>query len=378
MNKFSRFFATRPWIIAVALAVAVVAWMASGSKSSDQAAPLAASTSEDAGLQQVQVSLQRAEAVVRNVTLYGRTAPARSVELKSETKGRVVAIGSARGDQVDVGDVLVRLDERDRAARLNEARATVYQRKIEYEAQKPLLEDGYITEGQLAAGAANLERARAELRRAELDLQYMTIRAPFDGAVQDRYVEVGDYLDVGDPVARYIDDRTLIVTASIAEQDVAAIRDQSTAEAVLITGETVEGRIRYIAPVAQEATRTFTVELELDNSEGLLPAGVTAELNVPAGAVLAHKISPAVLTLDDDGVLGVKVVDEADEVVFHPADVVKSSSDGVWIAGLPERAAVITVGQGFVRSGERVATVSDQIDDGIRTAGSAGAEEDAE
>ena len=378
MNKLSRFFATRPWIIAVALAITVVAWMASGSKPADEAPSPAASTSEDSVLQQVQVSLQRAEPVVRNVTLYGRTAPARSVELKSETKGRVVAIGSARGEQVDTGAVIVKLDERDRAARLNEARATVYQRKIEYEAQKPLLEDGYITEGQLAAGAANLERARAELRRAELDLQYMTVRAPFDGAVQDRYVEVGDYLDVGDPVARYIDDRKLIVTASIAEQDVAAIRNQPTAEAVLITGERVEGRIRYIAPVAQEATRTFTVELELDNSGGLLPAGVTAELTVPAGAVLAHKISPAVLTLDDDGVLGVKVVDEADQVVFHPADVVKSSSDGVWIAGLPERAAVITVGQGFVRSGERVATVSDQIDDGIRTAGSAGAEEDAE
>jgi len=377
MNKFSRFVATRPWIIAVALAIAVVAWMASGSAPGDKA-PATASANEDPALQQVQVSLQRAEPVLRTVTLYGRTAPARSVELKAETKGRVVAIGSARGEQVDTGGVLVKLDERDRAARLNEARATVYQRQIEYEAQKPLLEDGYITEGQLAAGAANLERARAELRRAELDLQYMTIRAPFDGAMQDRYVEVGDYLEVGDPVARYIDDRMLIVTASIAEQDVAGIRNQPTAEALLITGERVEGRIRYIAPVAQEATRTFTVELELDNADGRLPAGVTAELKVPAGEVLAHKISPAVLTLDDDGVLGVKVVDAADQVVFHPADVVKSSSDGVWIAGLPERAAVITVGQGFVRSGERVATVSDQIDDGIRTAEKTGSGEDAE
>ena len=377
MNKLSRFVATRPWIIAVALAIAVVAWMASGSAPGDKA-PATASANEDPALQQVQVSLQRAEPVLRTVTLYGRTAPARSVELKAETKGRVVAIGSARGEQVDTGGVLVKLDERDRAARLNEARATVYQRQIEYEAQKPLLEDGYITEGQLAAGAANLERARAELRRAELDLQYMTIRAPFDGAMQDRYVEVGDYLEVGDPVARYIDDRTLIVTASIAEQDVAGIRNQPTAEALLITGERVEGRIRYIAPVAQEATRTFTVELELDNADGRLPAGVTAELKVPAGEVLAHKISPAVLTLDDDGVLGVKVVDAADQVVFHPADVVKSSSDGVWIAGLPERAAVITVGQGFVRSGERVATVSDQIDDGIRTAEKTGSGEDAE
>lgn len=378
MKRLTGYLGNRPWIIAAALGIAVVAWMASGHRPAGETAGQAARSDQaEAPLQQVQVRLQQAEAVYRNVTLYGRTAPARSVELKAETRGRVTAIGAERGDQVAVGEVLVRLDARDRNARLAEAKATVYQREIEYEAQKPLLEQGYITEGQLAAGAANLERARAELRRAELDLQYMTVRAPFDGAVQDRMVEVGDYLDVGDPVATFVDDRTLIVTASIAEQDVARVRDQRTAEARLITGERVEGRIRYIAPVAQQSTRTFTIELELVNDDGRLPAGVTAELHVQAGEVLAHKMSPAVLTLNDEGVLGVKIVDAADEVRFLPADIVKSSSDGVWVAGLPERASIITVGQGFVRAGERVAAVADQLDDGIRTA-TTDAEEDAE
>ena len=237
MKRLTGYLGNRPWIIAAALGFAVVAWMASGHRPAGETAEQAARSDQaEAPLQQVQVRLQQAEAVYRNVTLYGRTAPARSIELKAETRGRVTAIGAERGDQVAAGEVLVRLDARDRNARLAEAKATVYQREIEYEAQKPLLEQGYITEGQLAAGAANLERARAELRRAELDLQYMTVRAPFDGAVQDRMVEVGDYLDVGDPVATFVDDRTLIVTASFAEQDVARVRDQRTAEAHLITG----------------------------------------------------------------------------------------------------------------------------------------------
>ena len=375
MNRLTGYIGSRPWLIAAALAAAVVLWMASGHRG-DTAAPAAEQTKHaEPPLQQVQVRLQQAEPVTRQITLYGRTAPARSVELKAETRGRVTAIGAARGRQVSTGETLLRLDERDRRARLAEARATVHQREIEYEAQKPLLEQGYITEGQLAAGAANLEQARTELRRAELDLQYMTVRAPFDGAVQERYVEVGDYVDVGDPVARFVDDRTLIVTAALAEGDVVAVRGQETASARLVTGEEVEGRIRYLAPVAQEATRTFTIELELDNRDGRLPAGVTAELNVGAGSVLAHRISPAVLTLNDEGVLGLKVVDAADRVEFHPADIVKSSSDGVWIAGLPERAAIITVGQGFVRSGERVAAVSEKTGDDIRTAESARGEE---
>lgn len=377
MSRLRHFVGNRPWVLALLLAVAVVAWMLSGPEPRSEAVKARPERAEPP-LQQVQVRLQQAESVVRWITLYGRTAPARSVELKAETRGRVTAIGAARGQQVERGEVIVRLDERDRRARLAEARATVHQREIEYEAQKPLLEEGYITEGQLAAGAANLEQARAELRRAELDLQYMTVRAPFEGAVQERYVEVGDYLDVGDPVASFVDDRTLVVTAAVSEQDVAAVRGQQAAIARLITGQQVEGRIRYLAPVAQESTRTFTIELELDNSDGQLPAGVTAELDVPAGTVMAHRMSPAVLTLNDEGVLGVKLVDAADRVEFYPARVVSSTSDGVWLAGLPERAAIITVGQGFVRSGERVAAVSEQVDDDIRTAESAGLEDEDE
>jgi multidrug efflux system membrane fusion protein len=99
------------------------------------------------------------------------------------------------------------------------------------------------------------------------------------------------------------------------------------------------------------------VELALDNADGALASGVTAELRIPVGTVLAHKVSPAVLTLDDDGTLGVKVVNERGAVEFYPADVAVSTSDGVWLAGLPDNANVITVGQGFVRAGEQVAAV---------------------
>jgi multidrug efflux system membrane fusion protein len=122
----------------------------------------------------------------------------------------------------------------------------------------------------------------------------------------------------------------------------------------------VQGRLRYVSPVADTATRTFTVEMALDNEAGRLPSGVTAELHLPIGEVMAQKVSPALLTLADDGTLGLKLVGDDGEVHFVPTEIVKATPEGVWLSGLPEEATVITVGQGFVRDGERVVAVAEQ------------------
>jgi multidrug efflux system membrane fusion protein len=175
--------------------------------------------------------------------------------------------------------------------------------------------------------------------------------------LQARSVEVGDFVKRGDPIATYVDNRTIIVSANLSEFDARYVEVGDQAEARLATGETVSGRIRYVAPVADEATRTYTVELEVANPGGALRAGGTAELRIPAESVLAHRVSPSLLTLDDAGNVGVKIVNDDGLVEFVVADVALSSSDGVWLAGLPQTATIITVGQGYVAAGARVTAV---------------------
>ena len=153
------------------------------------------------------------------------------------------------------------------------------------------------------------------------------------------------------------DNRKIIVSANVSEFDAQAVKIGADASARLATGELVRGRIRYVAPVADEATRTFTVELEVDNTDGRLRAGGTAELRIPAEAVLAHRVSPSLLTLDDAGNVGVKIINESGEVEFVAADIALASSEGVWLAGLPETATIITVGQGYVSDGAVVSAV---------------------
>lgn len=358
----------RSWLTSAGIAALIAVWLLSGQFGENEQvnAPQTVAHALDAPRSSVRVRTQSAEEVMRTIIVNGRTAPARVVELSAETDGRIEYIGVDRGASVNHSEVIVRLDERDRRARLAQAEATVKQRQIEYEGRMRLKSESYVSEAQLQEAIAMLEAAKAELTRARLDLDYMTIRAPFDGALQSRVVEVGDFVKLGEPIATFVDNRTIIVSANVSEFDARFVETGQAAEARLATGETVRGTVRYVAPVADEATRTFVVELEVDNSDGKLRAGGTAELRIPADSVYAHRISPSLLTLDDAGNIGVKIINDKGVVEFVVADIAVSSSDGMWVAGLPEMATIITVGQGFVTTGSTVnAVAEDDIDTAV-------------
>lgn len=350
----------KSWFLSGAIIVVVAVWLVSGSFGNEEQEILSADSAiaeSAAAKNAVRVRSQSAELVLRTITVNGKTAPARVVSLTAETDGRIETIGAARGASIERGSIIVSLDERDRTARLAQAAATVKQREVEYEGRLKLKSESYVSEAQLQEAVAMLETARAELIRAKLDLGYMNIRAPFGGAIQSRDVEVGDFVKRGDPIATFVDNRTIIVSANLSEFDARYVEVGDIAEASLATGETVKGQIRYIAPVADEATRTFGVEMEIDNSDGSLRVGGTAELRIPAEEVLAHRISASLLTLDDAGNVGVKIINEQGLVEFVVADIALSSNEGIWLAGLPQSATIITVGQGYVANGALVNAV---------------------
>ena len=355
----------RPWILAVGVAFAVLAWMFSGSFSSkplDRSTTIESGTGQAGTLTSVQVRNQIAEPVVRYISVYGQTEPLRTIELSSETEGRVESIGAKRGHRLKKGDVILRLDMRDRNARLEQSRASVNQHRTAYDAQLELKSQSYVSETQIAETLAKLATAKADLTRAKLDLEYMVIRAPFDGVLQEREVEIGDFVRAGDVIATFVDNTSIIVSGTISEQDARFAVVNDVGRATLATGQTITGRIRYISPVADPSTRTFMVELAAPNEAGDLPAGVTAEMQLPGGTAMAQKISPSLLTLDADGVVGIKIVDEFNRVVFYPVELAISKPDGVWVTGLPETARIITVGQGYVAVGQEVEPSFEQTD----------------
>jgi len=115
--------------------------------------------------------------------------------------------------------------------------------------------------------------------------------------------------------------------------------------------------VRYIARTADEQTRTYRIELDIPNPQHTIRAGMTTLVRLPLATVPSHFLSPSILSLDDSGTLGVKIINGESTVRFLPVTIISAEADGYHVAGLPERVTLITVGHEFVTDGEAVTPV---------------------
>ncbi len=354
----------RSYIIAGVLAVAAVAWVASGQLGDADQAKEGRKTPADLSAMErvpsVRVNQQQAEARTSEVVLRGRTEAWRKVMVKAQTFGRVEEVLARKGRRVATGDVLIKLAPEDRPARLAEAQALLDQRKIEYEAARRLQKKGFRAETQLAASKAALESAEAAVSRAETDVANTTVVAPINGIISERLVEIGDFADLGDPLMKILDLDPVLAVGSISERNLSRVRIGAPAAVRLITGQTIDGQIRHIAAEADPATRTFRVEVEIANPDAAIPDGITAEIQLPAEQIFAYRISPAILTLADDGEVGVKILGPGNTVEFKPVQIIDDQPEGLWVSGLPEQVTFITVGQEYVTTGQTVQPVDEE------------------
>ncbi len=308
----------------------------------------------------VSVRTQEAKPVSQVVVAQGQAEPNRTVTVRAETMGQIAEILADEGSTVAAGDVIARLEPNDRMARLERAKAHVREQESAYEAAKMLGKKGYHTQRQADQTYSSLQTAKHQLEEAMIEVERLEIKAPFEGDVLKAPIELGTYVDVNGEVAMIVDNDPLVVAVQITQQDIIDLRVGQEASLTFATGQEAEGKIRYIAARADEGTRTFRVEIELPNPNGTIPSGISAEAKIPTGSVMAHFVSPAHLSLNDAGKLGIKTVDEDNQVVFHEASIVMSDANGAWVTGLPPKARVITLGHGYVQIGETVQVAEEQ------------------
>nr|WP_237688196.1 efflux RND transporter periplasmic adaptor subunit [Sneathiella sedimenti] len=302
----------------------------------------------------VRYAISTAQPREQEIIVHGRTEANRVVDLKAEISGRVKKIHVDEGDRVKAGDRIVSFDVKDNQARLQEAQALVRQREIEFNAAKKLNKKGFSSDTTFASAQAQLDSANAQVTAMKIRLNDLVITAPFDGYIEARAAEVGDFVKDGNSIATIVESDPLLITGQISELQVGKIEVGGEGSAKLVTGETVKGKVKFIGRVAEPETRTFRVELEVPNDGYKLRSGVTAEITFKTSSVAAHFLSPAYLTLNDAGVLGLRTVGENDIVEFHPVRILSDTPEGIWVQGLPETVRLIVVGQDFVRAGDKV------------------------
>ena len=340
--------------VAGGLTLAIVGWMGSGYiLPSEEAAPEAEAPAAPRAVT-VAVRQSQADKVAQVFAAEGQALPDRDTPIRAETSGQIGEVLVSRGADLDAGQVIARFDTAARQADLNRAQEELRRAQREYDNATALVDRGVATVDRVSQAQATLAAAQAGVTAAEEAIANTEIRAPFAGRLESLDINEGEFVSTGAETGRIVDNTPLTISIQVPQQSLRDIKVGQEAEVSFITGDTATGVVRFVGTSANAETRTFTAEIEVPNADGAIPAGISAQLRIPTGEVEAHFVSPAILSLDTDGTLGVKTVTAENTVAFHEVSIVRAQTDGIWVAGLPEQAQIISIGQGFVNDGETV------------------------
>jgi multidrug efflux system membrane fusion protein len=358
---------SRPKWIAGGVVLLMVAWMGSGfilpTKDTDTQQVATPPKAVSVGVVQSQ-----SQPVDLIFVAEGQALPDRDSTILAQAGGQISELSVEKGDRVVSGQPIATVEQAARQADLERAQEALDQATREQQNAETLVDRGVATVDRLVESQTALAAAQASVVSARQALQDTVIRAPFDGRIETLTINAGELVAAGGDVGRIVDNTPLTIEIQIPQQALSRITKGLTAQVHFITGEQRQGVVRYVGTSADNETRTFTADIEVPNADGVIPAGLSAQVKILTGQQPAHFVSPSTLSLNPDGALGIKTVGEGQKVRFTPVEIARAQTDGIWISGLPERADIITIGQGFVNDGEVVdPQPAADLDPGTRT-----------
>ena len=345
------------------------------------------------------------------IILRGQTEAARDVDVRSETSGLVVSEPLRKGTFVEQGEILCQLDAGTRrsslaeaqarlaearsripqteaqvpraAAQLEQAKAQLEEAQINDNAARKLSKGGFASDSRVAATAAAvrgaeaavksaeaalktaqsgmlgvqaaIESAQANVAASEKEISRLEIKAPFKGLLESDTAELGSLIQPGGACATVIQLDPIKLVGFVPEAQVNRVKVGAKAGGRLTTGQLLTGTVSFLGRSADQLTRTFRVEIEVPNPELTIRDGQTAEILIGAEGRTAHLVPQSALTLNDSGLLGVRLVDEKMNAQFQEVTLLRDDTKGVWLTGLPEQADIIIIGQEYVIQGVPVA-----------------------
>ncbi|MAI29710.1 MAG: hypothetical protein CMP38_05840 [Rickettsiales bacterium] len=295
------------------------------------------------------------EKFVKNLNFSGFTEASRIVILKSQIEGKISSKFFEKGKPYKAGTQLILIDPEDKIAKLKEMEALLNQRKKEYEVAENLFKKGFRSEVKLSESRTNFEKALALYEKSQVKLNNTKIFVPFDSIVEDSYVELGDYLKNGDPIAKVVDLDPIFITINITENEIDQIKKDQVAS-VKISDNLYEGKVNYVSRTADKLTRNFKVQIKLSNENNDIISGLSSEIKIGTKTESAFFISSSLISLDAQGILGIKVILN-EKVSFLPIEVLSDVGNGYWIKlkkNFAEDILIITQGSEYVTDGDLI------------------------
>lgn len=300
------------------------------------------------------------------VRLVGAVEALHDVTVSAEESGVVERFFVAKGERVRAGHALAKIDDRVLAAQVAEAEAAAKAARDNYERRGRLFrEEGIGTEAEFVAAEADAEAAEARAVALRARLQRTTIRAPVAGVFDDRYVDAGEMVGPGAQIGRIIDASRVKVVGGVPERYAADVRVGGRAMVMLdlYPGRVFEGEIAYVATAVDPKSRTFEIEILLDNPDDLIKPQMVAGVELPTRELEDVLVVPqnALLRVEDGyQILVVTEVDGELEAEARRAILGPTASNSIVVeSGLEPGDRVIIRGQQQVDPGDRVRLIGE-------------------
>jgi multidrug efflux system membrane fusion protein len=350
-------------IAAIVVLIAAALWVGTGrfaSVGSEEAHASQASGAE-APAAAPRANLRTVAAIVpefadhaREIRVSGATEPDKKAVLAARSSGIIESLKLAKGDVVDADSLVMTLEGPDVTAAVTTAQASLDQKTRELEVAEKLFQRGQTPELQVNGARAAKAAAEAQLSQASAAVDRLGLRAPFAGVVDSVEVELGEWVQAGTPIATVLSLDPIVVLAEVSELDVGYVKTGDKARVRLVNGAIMEGTVRYVARDASAKTRTYPVEVALPNPDRAIPSGMTAEVSLFTTPVRAVTIPRSIITLSDQGEIGLRVVGEDNIAQFVPVTLIDDTPAGLVVTGVPEKVRIIVSGQDLVRDGDEV------------------------
>ena len=296
------------------------------------------------------------ESFTKTLKFSGFSEASRIVIIKSQVEGKVSSKSFEKGKFYKAGSQLVLIDPEDKIARLKEMEALLNQRKKEYEVAEKLFKKGFRSEVKLSESRTNFENALALYEKSQVELNNTKILIPFDSTIEDSFIELGDYVKKGDKIAKIVDLDPIFVKVNVTENVINNLKLNQTTS-IIIADKSYEGLISYISKTSDPLTRNFRVEIKINNKQKQIISGLSSEVRINLSKEDAYFIPSSLISLDDQGKIGIKVVQEK-KVLFLTIDIISDTGNGYWVNSNSKKNLedymLITQGHEYLIEGENV------------------------
>ncbi len=283
-------------------------------------------------------------------------AALRRITISPYTSGHVTQILKPDGARVEAGEPLFRLDDRTAQAEVALAQGRVDQNKAKLQRDRTLQKEGFLAQVSLGATSADLAEAEVDLRLKQLNLDLLTIKAPFAGRLERHQVALGQYVTPGTAMVDLVDPSHVAADIEVPERQLALVRNgASVTFESNASKQTFKGEVTFISSVIDADTRSFDVRATLDDPGEQLRPGQFGSLRLTTGAPRQVLVLPdAALIQQLTGAAVYRIEDG--KARFVQVETGTRGPAGVEVRkGLAEGDQVVTSGQFRLRDGDAVA-----------------------